>query len=126
MDRDEGSIVLGWLTKLIVVLALFGLVAFDGLSVVTTRFSAEDHANTAAAAAAETWKSGHDLQKAYDAAVATVEPGETIEPTTFRVAADGGVSLVLHRDAKTLWLTKVSALAHLAKVRANGTGTAIS
>lgn len=123
MNRDAGSIVLGWLAKLVLILAVFGLIAFDGLAVVTARFSAEDHANTAANAAAESWKGGHDLQKAYDDALAVISAGETIDTKTFRITPDGVVALVLHRNAKTVWLTQVSALAHFAKVSAHGTGS---
>ena len=49
--RDSGSIVLGWLTKLVVVLLLVGVVLFDFVSVGVARMTASDDANTAAQAA---------------------------------------------------------------------------
>src|SRR5438552_3888444 len=53
---DRGDIVLGWLTKLIVVLGVLGLLGFDAISLVQSRFQASDRATTAASAAADSYK----------------------------------------------------------------------
>src|SRR4051794_973027 len=42
VQGDRGDVVLGWLTKLAVVLGLFGLIAFDGIAVVQAHFQASD------------------------------------------------------------------------------------
>ena len=47
---DRGDIVLGWLTKLAVVLGVLGVIAFDGIAVVQAHFQASDRATTAASA----------------------------------------------------------------------------
>lgn len=112
MTRDSGSIVLGWLTKLAAGLALLGLLAFDGISLVKAHFTAADHANTDAAAAADVYKQTHDLQKAYNAAVTLAAlDGETIETKTFTVRpTDEHVLLTLHRVAETIWVKKIGPL----------------
>lgn len=115
---------LGWLTRLVLSLSLLGLVGFDGIAVAQAHFVAADHASSAASAAAETWQSSHDLQRSYEAALAAVTAGEdTIDTASFRVAADGSVHLILHRTASTLWLWRISALKHVARVSAEGSGT---
>ena len=105
---DRGDIVLGWLTKLVVTLAVLGVVGFDLVSLGTARFQAEDHAQAAARAANASWKSAQDLQRAYDAALAEVaEHGDTIDPQTFTVGTDGNITLTLHRVAPTMLVEKI-------------------
>ena len=105
---DRGDIVLGWLTKLVAVLAVLGVLGFDAISLGAARFQAEDHAQLAARAAAESYRTGKDLQAAYDAAVAQVlEYGDTIDPQTFTVAPDGTVTLTLQRVASTMVVERI-------------------
>ena len=119
---DRGDVVLGWLTKLVVVLSAVGLVGFDAIAVVQGHIQAEDRAGTAARAAADSYQSSHNTQQAYDAAFATLVDGDTIETTTFAITSDGTVSLRLHHHATTLLLHKISPLAD--KADAVGTGEA--
>lgn len=119
---DRGDIVLGWLTKLVVVLGVLGLIGFDAISLVQARFQAADHATTAASAAADAYKGSPDVQKAFDAAYATLGANETIETKTFRIARDGTVTLRLHRTATTLLLQHIGPLKHFADAVETGEG----
>ncbi len=111
MRGDRGDIVLGWLSKLVVTLAVLGVIAFDLISLGTARFQAEDHAQNAVRAASEVYRTPNDLQAAYDAAYAVVaEHGDTIDPQTFSVAADGRITLTLHRTAATMLVEKIGPL----------------
>lgn len=122
--NSDGSIVLGWLAKLTVTLGLLGLVAFDGISVLSASFQAADQATTAAGAAADSYKTSHDVQVAYDAALAAVAgDNDTVETTTFRIAPDGRVTLRLHKMANTVWLQRIGPLDHLRHVSAAGAGS---
>lgn len=124
MTGDRGDIVLGWLTKLVVTLSLVGLVGFDLVSLAATRFQAEDHAQSAVRAAAAAYDGPLDLQRAYDAAVAEVaEHGDVVDAPSFRVAADGSVTLTLRREAPTLLVEKVGPLRKHAVVTRTVTGT---
>lgn len=124
---DRGDIVLGWLTKLVVTLAVLGVLGFDGISLVSTRFQAEDHAQTAARTASAAYRSTPDLQAAYDAAVAEVAPhGDTIDPTSFSVGTDGATTLTLRRTAATMLLEKVGPLRDWAQVETTVTGRSAS
>jgi hypothetical protein len=122
MQGDRGDIVLGWLTKLVVVIGALGLVGFDGVSLAQARFQAADRATTAADAAADSFATTKALQPAFDAAYATTRDGDVIETKTFAIAPDGTVTLRLHHTATTLLLHRVKALQHFAD--AVGTGTA--
>ena len=105
---DRGDIVLGWLTKVVAVLAVLGILGFDAISLGAARFQAEDHAQHAARAAAESYRHSKDLQTAYDAAVTEVlEYGDSIDPQTFSVAPDGTVTLTLLRVAPTMVIEKI-------------------
>ena len=115
--NDRGDIVLGWLTKVVAVLAVLGVIGFDLISLGTSYFQAEDHANAAARAAADAHRTGSNLQAAYDAALAeVVEHGDTIDAGSFTVAPDGRVSLTLRRTAPTLIMEKVAPLREMAEV----------
>ncbi len=111
-EGDGGSIVLGWLIKVTLVLGVLAMLAFDGISLVRTEFTAADHANSAASTAADVYAQTHDVQKAYDAALALAIPqSETIDTNTFTVRpTDGHVLLTLHREAQTLWLYRIGPL----------------
>jgi hypothetical protein len=120
---DRGDIVLGWLTKLVATLAVLGVIGFDAISLVSTRFQAEDHAQTATRTASETYRSSQSLQAAYDAAVAEVAVhGDTIDPTSFTVGTDGAVTLTLRRTASTMLVEKVGPLRDWTRVETTVTG----
>ena len=117
MTSDRGSIVLGWLTKLILVLSVVGLLGFDLISLGTARLQAEDHAQAAARAAVQAYSGPRSVQPAYDAALAeVVAEGDSIDAPSFSFAADGSVTLTLRRTAPTLLVRKISALRKHAEV----------
>jgi hypothetical protein len=119
--RDSGSIVLGWLTKLMVILLLAGVVLFDFVSVGVARMSADDDANTAAQAASSEWVHSHDVQLAYNAAVqAITSPAEHVLIKGFQVSPDGSVHLLLRRDVTTIVAYRISPLKKYTLVTAHG------
>ena len=109
-ETDRGDIILGWLTKLVLVLSVLGVIGFDAVSLVQAQFQASDRATTAAAAAAAEYATSKDVQKAYNAAFATTVGNDTIETQTFRVAPDGTVELRLHHEATTLLVHRIPPL----------------
>lgn len=117
VSNDRGDIVLGWLTKLVVILGVLGVVGFDLISLGAGRMQAEDHAQTAVRAANESYRSAPDLQAAYDAAVAAVvEHGDTIEAQSFTVAPDGQITLTLHRSVSTMIVEKITPIRSWAEI----------
>ena len=119
--RDSGSIVLGWLTKLTVVLVLVGVVLFDFVAVGVARMSASDDANTAAQAASAEWAHSHNVQLAYDAAVeAITNPAEQVLVRGFTIGTDGSAHLLLRRDVTTLVAYRIGPLKKYTTVTAHG------
>lgn len=126
---DRGDIVVGWLTKIVVVLALLGVVAFDSVAVAVAHVSATDDANTAAMAASDAWvaqRGQHDIQAVYNAAVAAVaNKDETVLTKGFTVDPDGTVHLQLTKHATTLVLYRLGGLKKYATVTASGEGKSL-
>ena len=122
MQDERGSIIVGWLTKVALVLTLVGIVGFDLVSVATTRVSAADDATHAARAGATTYADTRgDVQAAYRAALSYAEERNgTIEPKDFVVEADGTVRVKVVKTATTLVLYRAGATRKWAHVIAEG------
>jgi hypothetical protein len=122
---DRGDVVLGWLTKLVVVIALVGVAGFDALSIGTSHLAASDDANEAAQEALSSWDGGRGtVQSAYDAAVQYAdEHGERIPPRSFHIYPDGSVQLLLIRTATTMVVRHIGPLQHFQVIRAEGSAT---
>lgn len=115
---DQGSIVVGWLTRLTLVLGLLGLVGFEVLSIAVARVSLEDYGKEAAQEAIHTYQNTHNPTLAYQSAVSVAdEHGARIAKKSFTVTPDGAVSFTISNTATTLVLYRVDRLASLAKVR---------
>lgn len=114
----------GWFTRVAIVLAILGVAGFDAISVGIAQLSATDDAGKAALAASSAWRASRgNVQTAYAAAVGSTQgQQETVDTKTFTIAADGTVTLHLHRVATTLVLWRISPLKHWADVEATGTG----
>src|SRR5215218_5332062 len=83
---DRGDIVLGWLTRIVVVLGIAGLGLYDAISVGTTAVNLSDQANHAAREASESWAATDDVQAAFDAAVVSAteaNPQNVVDPKSF-------------------------------------------
>jgi hypothetical protein len=124
---DSGSIVVGWLGRLVVLFAALGLVAYDGFSIMVANFGAADDATVAASAAADEYRLHSDVRAAYDAATRAVAgKGDTVETKTFQIAADGRVTLTIDRRPSTLWVHRVGPLKKRTQVNPRGTGAPAS
>lgn len=104
---DRGGIVIGWLTKIALVFAVAGFVLFDAISVASTMANVADQGSTAAMEASVTWDETHDVQAAYNSAVASAteqDPGNSVSAKGFAIDPDGTVHLRISREARTLIL----------------------
>ena len=104
--RDDcGDIVMGWLTRLVVGLALVALIGLDAVTVGTATVSLQDQANNAAVAARDRYAEHHDLQAALLAAQAdarAANDADVVVPNSLVVARDGSVTLRLQRPIHTV------------------------
>jgi hypothetical protein len=122
---DRGDIVLGWLTKVTVVLALAGLLLFDAITLGVGAMQVQDRAATAGRAAVQDYADRQDVQSAYDAAVLELaEYGvtDTLDPEKFRIdPADGSVTLTVERTSPTLVIEKIGPIRGWATTHATTT-----
>ena len=122
---DRGDIVVGWLVRVVVSVAVAGVLMFDLVSVGAAKMSVTDQASMAARAASDDWLIHHNQQSAFDTAWANAteaNPTNTVDTRTFKVAQNGTVRLTVHRTAPTLVLRLVGPLNHWADVAGEGVG----
>src|SRR5436305_10205334 len=119
---DRGDIVLGWLTRVVVTLAVVALIAFDSIAIVTSRLGVTDDAQSAAEAANLAWNDHRgSVQEAYNAAAAYAEAhGEECPVKDFSVSATGAVKLRLTGKATTLVISHIGPLKKLANIHGPG------
>ncbi len=111
LRRDCGSVVVGWLVRVVGALLFIAVVAFDGISVGAAHVSGADDANNAALAAAGTWRDTHNIQQALlSAQEAVTDSNETVLSTDFSVDPNGTVHLLLKKTATTLVLYRIGPL----------------
>ena len=122
---DRGDIVVGWLTRIVVVLAVVGVIAFDALSVAAGAVGTADDADTAALAARDTWEQTHDVQQAYNAAVESLsdKADDTVLANSFAIDDKGTVRLKVRRTVTTLVLHRIGPLRDLAVVVESGSAS---
>jgi len=115
-DGDRGSIVLGWLTRLTVTLALLGIIGFEVLSVVVTKVQVQDIGQSSAQSAIASYQQNKDPATAYEAASAYAEgEGATIPKKSFAIDSES-VTFDLQKVAPTLFLYRWDKSASLAEV----------
>lgn len=122
---DRGSIVTGWLVKIVLFVGVGGLALLDGVSVVSAHVQVADAADRAARAAALEWSATRDVQRAYatSLSVATdANPANEVPVDAWLVHPDGTVTLRVERTAATFLLQHVSPVAEWASVQRDGTG----
>ncbi|HVE98916.1 MAG TPA: hypothetical protein VNA12_07030 [Mycobacteriales bacterium] len=110
-DRgDRGDIVVGWLTKILLVLVVVAVVLFEAVSIGLAHVGTQDLAQQAARAGSAEFARTKDVQRAYHSAAAIAAEKEgTIEPEEFLVEPDGSVELTVHREATSVLLYRLSA-----------------
>lgn len=104
---ERGGIITGWLLKLVLSLAVFGLVAFEAGAIVVAKVTIEDIAGDAVAAAAHEYGITKNQDKAETAAREVAEAkGAILE--AFSVVEDGkAVVVTVSKPAKTLVLQRI-------------------
>jgi hypothetical protein len=102
---DRGDIVLGWLTRVVVVLAIVAVLGFDGVEVGLSTVQLQDQANEAATAGRDAYAQHHDVAEALRAAADTAKQDDiqnVVVKGSFVVERDGSVSITLTRPIHTV------------------------
>ena len=123
--RDAGTIVMGWLVKLALVLTLFAVTAFDAVSVGSAHLSTSDDANSAASAAAADYQTSHNVQSALAAARDVItNPNETLVPSSLVINPDGSATVTIERKITTVVMYRIGPLKKYTVIQVRGQATA--
>ena len=122
LSGDRGDVIVGWFTKIALVLAVVGVIGFEATSIGVAHVRTQDLAKEAAREGSREWQRSHDIQRAYQAADAVaLEDAGTIDPDKFIVADDGSVTVTVNKEASSLLLYRVRATKKWTKVRETAT-----
>jgi Flp pilus assembly protein TadG len=97
--------VVGWLSRIVLILGIVGVAGYDGVTTIQAQVTIKDQASSAAIAGYNSYASSHDVQTAYQAALADARgsnPANTIAPAQFTVSNKGIVTLTVTRNVHTL------------------------
>jgi hypothetical protein len=95
----------GWLTKVVVLLAVLGIAGVDCVSVLSARLSVHDDATGAAIAGRDANANSHDVMAAYTAALNRtheLHPDTQLPAQRFIVAGNGTVTATAVRTPGTI------------------------
>lgn len=109
---DRGGIVVGWLLKIVVVIAAIGLVAYDLVSIAYAKVATSDDARYIAMGASEAIVLDHaDNAEAVEMARARAESrGVTLGKKDVVISPDRTVTVSIHRTANTLFVSRIGPL----------------
>ena len=123
---DAGFLVISGMTKVLITLAVLGVVAFDLVALGLAHFQAGDRAANAAREASTACRTtGATVQTGYDAAYAVaLEKGDSIDTESFRCTPTGDVTLTYRLTASTLLVERIGPLRRFTDVESTLSVTA--
>lgn len=123
LHRDERGIVVSFLIKTLLALALVGLVTVEATAVVFARVQAQDVAQSAANEAARQLQERDSLQGARQAAESLIADRDPrLSLRRFTVQSDGTVTVVVRKRASTVVIQHIGFLEGFAVARGRGVG----
>jgi len=122
VNGARGGIVLGWIFKIIVLLAILGVASFETGAIIVSKVTADRVAIDAAQEAGRVYAGSRDIDKAKDAAMQTAaKDGVTV--TGFRVIADGKyVEVTCSKKASTFIVQHIGFLTRFATAKSTHDG----
>jgi len=116
--NERGEIITSWLLRLVMLMAVLGLVVHEIVAVVVNRVELDDSVRLVAVSAADTYRETRSLERATRSAqeVARAEETRLVDLNE----ADGEVIVTLERAARTVLVHRLGPLRDLAV--SSGTG----
>jgi hypothetical protein len=125
LHRDQRGIVLAYMVKLLVVIALIGVVFVEGGAVVFSKLQAQDVAESAAVAGAGSWLHTRRADSARREALLRMhDKSPRAKMTAFTLPPNGSVSVTVRVEANTILLQHLSFLEPYTVSRATATAEA--
>lgn len=120
--RDERGIVVSFLIRLVVVLALIGIAFVEGGAIVFSKLQVQDIAESAAVAGAGSLRHTRSTQSARESALLNMrDKSGRAKMTAFTVNPDGSVSVTVRLPANTVLIQHIRFLAPYTMSRATAT-----
>jgi hypothetical protein len=108
MRADDGSIVLGWMVKIAITIAVVGVLLFDGVTIAMAHTRVVDAANSAATAGMQAYATTKSVAKAKAAAVSAAEEADAVVVSPgVVVAKNGSVTVTVQVTVNTTVLGKL-------------------
>jgi hypothetical protein len=125
--NDRGAARLITITRVVVLFAIVGVFAFDGVAVVSNNVTTENDAQTAAYAASQSWHNIPNIALAYQAAETSLAgKDDTVLKTDFSADTDGTVHLMVRHTIHTVVFGRVGFLKHLTVATEHGDANSVN
>lgn len=116
-------LVSNWFVRIAVFLAIFAVLAFDGVEIAVAHVGGKDDAGNAAYAAAETWSQTHNSAQVFAAAKAAIPSHDHLLRCAATTPAAQTWDCTLTRTARTLLVGHIGFLKKYTVARETGSGT---
>ena len=121
---DRGAILISSLLKFVVIVAIVGIVGFDGISMTTTTVQLDSAVQEAAQIGHDSYATSHSsLNADQQVELYAKQHGYTVPSKGVHIAADGTVTVTLVAKAKTIAAKYISALHKYVEPSATATAT---
>jgi mannitol-specific phosphotransferase system IIBC component len=127
--RGEDGIIVGWILRIVVGVAIAGLLLFEAGAVVIATVNADNAARSAAQEAVATYAHSHNLEDAKKDAQkqAAAEDAVVVEFSATSAGAGGqsSATVTVRKTAKTLFIHKIGFLKRFASSTATSTAYSV-
>jgi Flp pilus assembly protein TadG len=127
LHTDQRGMVVSWLIKVVVGIAIVGLAAVEGGSIMFTKLGVQDAAESGATAGVEVLtQNPRDCQGAGQvAATAVIDRDSEIEASAVKWTCftDGRFRLTVKKEASTILIGRISAIEDWAQVKGRATAS---
>jgi hypothetical protein len=106
LREERGDMVVGWLVRIVIILAVLAVIGYDAITTIQAQITVRDQASSAAVAGYDNYAWSHNVEAAYQAALAAAHSSNTadvIVPSDFVISSDGSVTLKMSRPVHTVF-----------------------
>lgn len=119
---DDRGVIIGWLVRIMVILALLATIVYEGGTVLLANFSASDAASAAAGEANFVFRDTRDYRSAEQAARDEVAKHTGVTYKSFQIdTVARTVSVEVHKEAHTLFMQRIRAFRKYTSIDAKET-----
>jgi uncharacterized membrane protein len=122
LHRDQRGIVAAYMVRLILVIALIGIVLVEGGALIFSKLQAQDFAESAAVAGASSWWHSKNANQAREQALINLaDKSQRAKMTSFTLSPGGSVTVSVRLKANTILLQHIKFLEPYTVSRATAT-----